>query len=106
VRRQDDAALAAFGRDVRDHPAQRSASSIVINILLLLLLLLLFRLFFFFIIIIIIILSFIIIIIIIITFTCRQAYLHMKRRATGSMPVLGSSRKTISGLPIIAIATL
>ena len=31
---------------------------------------------------------------------------HMKRLATGSMPVLGSSKNTIEGSPIIAIATL
>ena len=30
---------------------------------------------------------------------------HMNRRASGSMPALGSSRKMISGSPIIAIAT-
>ena len=31
---------------------------------------------------------------------------HMKRRFTGSIPVLGSSKKMIGGLPIMAMATL
>lgn len=35
----------------------------------------------------------------------RAMTLHMKRLALGSMPVEGSSRKMILGLPIIAIAT-
>ena len=30
---------------------------------------------------------------------------HMKRRASGSIPAEGSSRRTIGGLPIIATAT-
>ena len=37
--------------------------------------------------------------------TMSEMISHMNRRATGSMPVLGSSRKTMEGSPIIAIAT-
>ena len=37
--------------------------------------------------------------------TMAEMTSHMKRRATGSIPVLGSSRNTIDGSPIMAMAT-